>query len=783
MSEMALRFRVEASMAEAKASLDQGAAAFRKFGADANTAMKQASTGYSGLVSGMSRDSAITGNVAAQFNDIFVMIAAGQNPLQTAIQQGTQLTQVMALAGGGAKGAANALKAGFMAMLSPTTLLTIAIIAGGAALVQWLTGAGDAAVKAKTLEEAVNDLESAISNFEKQSSSSLEDLKKKFGEVTPEVVRLNTEMTDLAGAQAIIAATEALRSLKAATEGSWFAAFTEKAFSEQAQIADMLGVVEAKITSGRGGSFANPIIKQFQDAIAEASSARGFDAQIASIRAVEDVIIEAAGGIGNMTLKQTELLAEVQATEAAIRQQKAAMGNAVEVEGNAVEVEEKAIEAIRKKYAIADAHLEKLRQEAVILQAIREYGEDSAQVSVLRLEAERKTHDAMVDALEISLDLKDKLKQAWEAAHGLSQEDIARGISAASGIADTLARNLLLAFQRGAALAALADRAGQAPPARPDDIDFGYEPPVTPGGVTPKPRPFDIDFGLSDVSSSGGGGSTSGSLSSLSSEAQKALAELDLAIATINEKVKAGLMSTAEAGDAVSGARQKAGNDIASLIAQIDKLGPAGKAAATALRVSLMDVTADLQKPIDDLSKSLSAGLSGPLKDFMKNAKTADEVFKAFGDSVIDKLIDIALQQAQVNLFEPLISGFLGSLSGGGGGLAASIGEAFGLGGAGAKLSGAESALRVASGSLSGSKIAAGPSASQAGLVPQVNVKIEGVPAGHTASVDQKSSGMDQMLTVVIEKVEAAIGSNIRSGRGSVGNAISDTYGMNRRPR
>ena len=33
------------------------------------------------------------GNMAARFNDITVMLAAGQNPLQLAIQQGTQITQ------------------------------------------------------------------------------------------------------------------------------------------------------------------------------------------------------------------------------------------------------------------------------------------------------------------------------------------------------------------------------------------------------------------------------------------------------------------------------------------------------------------------------------------------------------------------------------------------------------------------------------------------------------------------------------------------------------------
>jgi hypothetical protein len=61
----------------------------------------------------------------------------------------------------------------------------------------------------------------------------------------------------------------------------------------------------------------------------------------------------------------------------------------------------------------------------------------------------------------------------------------------------------------------------------------------------------------------------------------------------------------------------------------------------------------------------------------MKGAKTAGDVFEAFGDSVIDKLMDIALQQAQTQLFQPLISGLMGGL-GGGGGIGAAIAGAFG---------------------------------------------------------------------------------------------------------
>jgi len=79
------------------------------------------------------------GNLTSQFNDIGVMLAAGQNPLQLAIQQGTQIGQVFQQTGAKGKDAARLILSGFTAMLSPVNLITIASIAAGAAMTQWLT--------------------------------------------------------------------------------------------------------------------------------------------------------------------------------------------------------------------------------------------------------------------------------------------------------------------------------------------------------------------------------------------------------------------------------------------------------------------------------------------------------------------------------------------------------------------------------------------------------------------------------------------------------------------
>lgn len=106
----------------------------------------------------MKASSAQVANLGAQFNDIGVMLAAGQSPLQLAVQQGTQINQVFAQMGGG-KAALRGLGAGFMSMVNPMSLATIGIIAGGAALIQWISAAAGATEEAERLDEAMKAIE------------------------------------------------------------------------------------------------------------------------------------------------------------------------------------------------------------------------------------------------------------------------------------------------------------------------------------------------------------------------------------------------------------------------------------------------------------------------------------------------------------------------------------------------------------------------------------------------------------------------------------------------
>lgn len=74
-------------------------------------------------------------NVTAQFQDIAVTAAMGMNPLQIALQQGTQLSGAF----GNAKGltVVKALGSALASLVSPVSLVTIGLVAGTAAFIQW----------------------------------------------------------------------------------------------------------------------------------------------------------------------------------------------------------------------------------------------------------------------------------------------------------------------------------------------------------------------------------------------------------------------------------------------------------------------------------------------------------------------------------------------------------------------------------------------------------------------------------------------------------------------
>lgn len=275
---------------------------------DSNTAAKQRNRQATDAM-GRSHQMAAgaTGNLVAQFNDIGMMLAAGQNPLQLAIQQGAQITQVIGPMG--AAGAAGALKAAFIGMLSPINLITVGLIAAGAAAIQWLTSATENAVTLEQQIEAVND---AIERWRDESSKSLDDLRDRFGAITPEVLAMQRELNQLRIAEIVREADAAARRLADTMGEGWFA-------SAGGDLRRLF--LESGITLGTSQ------MQAFKDALDAVGTASGVREQLTAVQALRQQFADITGGIGAMSEGQRAFYGTLLDTEAALRAAAVATGD------------------------------------------------------------------------------------------------------------------------------------------------------------------------------------------------------------------------------------------------------------------------------------------------------------------------------------------------------------------------------------------------------------------------------------------------------------------------
>lgn len=171
-----LQQQFSSAASQTNAAFDKVAANSNKLGSTAQAAGKK-------FEKAMAGSSLQTANLAAQLNDIGVQLAGGQSPLQIALQQGTQINQV--LGQGGATGAVKALGGAFLSMINPVSLATIAIIAAGGAAIQWLSSVSDDVPK--------------VDELLKNHASLIRDIKAAYGEAAlgnqqyTETVRANLE--------------------------------------------------------------------------------------------------------------------------------------------------------------------------------------------------------------------------------------------------------------------------------------------------------------------------------------------------------------------------------------------------------------------------------------------------------------------------------------------------------------------------------------------------------------------------------------------------------------
>lgn len=250
------------------------------------------------------------GNLVAQFNDIGVMMAAGQNPLQLALQQGTQVSQVIGPMG--AAGAVKALRGAFVSMLNPTSLITIASIAAGAALVKWLSTSKE---EARDLDDVLDDVARSIDELHEAAgqldTENLDELKAKYGAITDAVI----DMLEAQRAMARLAAIDDMAEAQEALAKSADDVFSALGRLDQkgrtlrnayASLAENFGLTRAEADALRASV----------DAVAAADGPR---AQADAYARMRQLLSDAIERSGEMTDEQEELLNNLLSSEDAAR--------------------------------------------------------------------------------------------------------------------------------------------------------------------------------------------------------------------------------------------------------------------------------------------------------------------------------------------------------------------------------------------------------------------------------------------------------------------------------
>lgn len=375
-----------------------------------------------------------TANLTAQFNDIGVMLAAGQNPLQLAMQQGTQINQVFQQMGGGV-GAVRSLGPALMSMVSPMSLLTLGTIAGGAALFNWGRNALGASGDAKTFEESLEDVNAALDRYQAASDAagmSTADLMDQYGAANQglrSTLALLEELAQNESQRAIDGVTQSLAELFAISgdgddrtgiaafyDVDIFLAFTKaqrEARSEARQFTAELLNGQNALKAAAGDPEAQ--VEALQRMIAAAETLSDIDGERSAeeekvLQQMAEALLAAQGMIKvkNDTSAATQEMADA---ERLLGQQM--IDNLANQE----------LARLKGQELVAN-----LVREAELQTAIALHGENSLQVEALRAEAQRASLAAKLEELGVTEEVKNELLAAAQAAW-----DVEAGAVAASG--------------------------------------------------------------------------------------------------------------------------------------------------------------------------------------------------------------------------------------------------------------------------------------------------------------------------------------------------------------
>lgn len=141
-------------------------------------------------------------NLGYQLNDIGMMMSLGQNPFALMMQQGPQVAQIFSTMNTEGKKIGPTLISAFTGMLNPTTLVTLALIGGSAALVQWGMSAFGASDSTNAFSEKIDELGASVARVNEisktYSADGLVQIRDKYGEINAELLLMLQRQNEFA---------------------------------------------------------------------------------------------------------------------------------------------------------------------------------------------------------------------------------------------------------------------------------------------------------------------------------------------------------------------------------------------------------------------------------------------------------------------------------------------------------------------------------------------------------------------------------------------------------
>lgn len=489
------------SALEAAAARDRAAAAMSPMATGMRTLGEQ---------SGFAR--ANLSNLSFQMQDVVMMAAMGQAPLATMLQQGPQIVGVFDQMRQAGQKIGPAILGSITSLINPMSLLTLGVIAGGAALVQWGMAAFGAGEEAQSAEERMDGFLSTLSEVRQQAAlgrASVSELEAEFGAFgeTMRQVALYAStvavdqaiasfdsgaLTLRAGIDAIVAdldeaaaRQQALARLEASGGAPPMDLLSRQSYidmmrEEAAAAAETLGLTTdqvAALDSAFAALDGAQSLTEIRDRATEAFDLiNSFDpdgigltpALGAAVGELEALIAAAARAVATVEgADATEQ--ERLAYEQAINAQVFARQSLIDDERNSQVAIRQELEAIRAlqadDLAAAQAKLAELSAASEIQALTIQYGAESVQVQEAMAAQARATFDAWVQGLAVSSDMKNQLMVAYDTAKLLEGAAIAAPIAAGADEAGRLAANLTAAMSalsaiQSAALTATISNAG-----------------------------------------------------------------------------------------------------------------------------------------------------------------------------------------------------------------------------------------------------------------------------------------------------------------------------------